>query len=140
MDLTEQDGATGTGSPRKPSALGDITSDLFRNALSLVRDEIRMASAEMSQKVVEAGKSSTLLTAGGVILYAGFLFLLLAAALGLSLVIAPVFAFLVVGAAALIVGAILTITGKKRLSADILPSETIDTAREDTKWMRNQLT
>ncbi|MDR3566719.1 MAG: phage holin family protein [Syntrophobacteraceae bacterium] len=139
MDPTERENP-GTRSLRGLSSLGDISSDLFSNALSLVRDEIRMASAEMSQKVVDAGKSSTLLTIGGFVVYAGFIFLLLAAALGLSYVMAAGWAFLIVAVAALIVGGVLAMIGKRRLKSDILPSETIDTAKEDTQWMRNQLT
>ncbi|MDR3556921.1 MAG: phage holin family protein [Syntrophobacteraceae bacterium] len=139
MDPTEQESMR-TRARQGFSSLGDVSSDLLRNVLNLVRDEIRMASAEIWQKAANAGKSSTMLTVGGFVLYAGFIFLLAAAALGLSLVIAPVWAFLVVGAAALVVGATLTMIGKRRLSADILPRETIDTAKEDTKWMRNQLT
>ncbi len=139
MDPTEQD-RTRTTSQNAFSPLGELTSDLFRNALNLIRDEVRMAGVEISQKALRAGKSSTVLTVGGFVLYAGFIFLLLAAALGLSRVIAPGWAFLVVGAAALLIGAILVMLGKRRLSADILPSETIDTAKEDTKWMRDKLT
>jgi hypothetical protein len=139
MDPTEHESIR-TRARQGFSSLGDVSSDLLRNILNLVRDEIRMASAEMWQKAANAGKSSTMLTVGGFVLYAGFLFLLVAAAMGLSRVIAPVWAFLVVGAAALLVGATLTMIGKRWLSADIMPSETIDTAKEDTKWMRNQLT
>jgi VIT1/CCC1 family predicted Fe2+/Mn2+ transporter len=139
MDPTERESIR-TRARQGFSSLGDVSSDLLRNVLNLVRDEIRMASAEIWQKAADAGKSSTMLTVGGFVLYAGFLFLLVAAAMGLSRVIAPVWAFLVVGAAALLVGATLTMIGRRRLSADIMPSETIDTAKEDTKWMRNQLT
>ena len=138
MDHTEQE-TSRRKEMRGLSSLGDISSDLFSNALSLVRDEIRMATAEMSRKVVEAGKSSTIMTVGGFVLYAGFIFLLLAAALGLSNVIPPGWAFLLIGVAALAAGGILGMVGKKRLEADIRPSETIDAAKEDTKWMRNKL-
>jgi hypothetical protein len=122
------------------SSLGDITGDLLRNAINLVRDEMRMATAEVMQKISKAGKSSTLFTAGGFILYAGLLYVLASAVIWLSKVIQAGWAALIIGVLALIVGGVLLIVGKRRLSADLLPRETIHTVKEDTKWMRNQLT
>lgn len=135
MNGTEQDKTTG----RSPSSLSSITNDIFRNALNLLRNEIRVATAEITHKVSNAGKVSTMMTVGGFILYAGLLFVLTAAMIGLSLVIPLVWAALAVGGGAMIIGGILLIIGKNRLRMDVYPSETIDTAQEDAKWMRNRL-
>lgn len=136
MYRTEENKASG----KAESSLGDILSDFSKNALDLARSGVQLAVAEMSQKVSRAGKDSELITIGAFILYAGVLFILAAAAIALSLVIPAGFAALAVGAAALIAGAVVIRIGIKRIRQEnLLPSETIETLKEDSKWMRNQL-
>jgi hypothetical protein len=139
MNGTKREKSTDRGA-QKLSSFADITADLLKNAVFLLRDEFRMASAEVTRKISKAGKSSTLPAAGAFIAYAGLLFLLAAAVIGISNLIPAGWAALIVGASALIVGGILVIIGRQRLRGDILPRETLDTVKEDTKWMRNQLT
>ncbi len=138
MDGTEREKTT-VRETRGFASIGDITGDLLRNAIILVRNEVRMGVAEITNKVTGMGKHSTLLGIGIFVAYAGFFFVLAAAAFGLAKLIPPAWAVLVVGVVTLIVGGILFFIGKKRLNTDVLPHETIDTAREDTTWMRNQL-
>ncbi len=140
MDRTEQDKSTNRSGTRGLSSLGDITGDLLKNALQLIRDEIRMATAETWQKVSAVGNNSILMIVGGFVLYAGLLVLLAAAVIGLATIIPTGWAALAIGVATLIIGGILLAVGKRKLRGDMLPRQTIDNAKEDTKWMRNKLT
>lgn len=139
MDHTERE-RTGNRDVNGLSLIGGITGDLVRNAVTLVRNEIRMAGAEITSQISSAGKNSTLVTIGAVFAFAGLLYLLLAATAGLAILIPVPLAALAVGGATFILGGIILIAGKRRLRADVIPRETIDTVKEDTKWMRNQLT
>lgn len=122
------------------SLIGGITGDLVRNAITLVRNEIRMAGAEITSQISSAGKNSTLVTSGAFLAYAGLLYLLFAATAGLAILIPVPLAALVVGGATFLLGGLILFLGKKRLRADVIPHETIDTVKEDTEWMRNRLT
>jgi hypothetical protein len=136
MYRTEHDGASDRGEP----SLGDILRDLSKNTVDLARSGVQLAMAEVSRKVSKAGKDSQIITIGAFITYAGFLFVLAAAVIALSLLIPVGWAAFAVGVAALIGGAITIRIGKKRISEEnLLPSETLDTLKEDAKWMRNQL-
>ncbi len=137
MHRTEHNGAP---DEEPSSSLGDIVRDLSKNALDLVRDEVQLAAAEMSRKVSKAGSDLQLMTIGASVTYAGFLLILAAAVIALSVFIPAGWAALAVGLATLIAGAITMRIGRRRLSRDnFIPSETIDTMKADTKWMRDQL-
>jgi uncharacterized membrane protein HdeD (DUF308 family) len=71
---------------------------------------------------------------GASVAYAGFLLILAAAVIALSVVIPAVWAALVVGAAVLLAGTITMRIGQKRRSQeDFIPRQTINTLREDAK-------
>ena len=136
MYRTEHDDVAGPGG----SSLGDLLRDLSSNVSNVARRGIELAAAEVSRKVSKAGKDSQLIMIGAFIAYAGFLFILAAAVIALSLLIPIGWATFSVGFTVLVAGARAIRTGKKRISeGDLLPNETIDTFKEDTRWMRNQL-
>ena len=136
MKDTERDRASDQG----VSSLGDILRDLSKSGLDLIQGEVRLAASEMSQKVSRAGKNAQLVTIGASVTYAGFLLILAAAVIALSVIIPAGWAALVVGVTVLLAGVMTMLIGKKRLrDEDFIPRETIDTLKEDTKWMRDQL-
>lgn len=139
MNGTERERATDRGA-RSLSPLMDITGDLFRDALNLVRCEIRMATAEMSHKFTKAKTNSMLFIMGAFVLYAGFLFVLAAAVIWLSLLMPVSWSAFIVGVVTSIVGGIALIIARKRVHADVLPCETVQTAKEDMRWMRDRIT
>jgi hypothetical protein len=117
---------------------GELVQELFQEAKSLVREEIRLAKAEIRSEAKGVGKSAGLMGAGGIIAhvalfcFAAFVCLLLAAVMP-----APLAAFLttvIFGG----VGAALLIAGKKRLkAAHLKPETTLKTLQEDSTWMKN---
>ncbi len=136
MNGTERDKASDPG----VSSLGDALKDLSRSVFELLGSEVRLAAGEVSQKVSRAGKDSQFVAVGASIIYAGFLLVLASAVIALSALIPLGWAALIVGFAAMAAGAITVRIGKKRLGEeDFLPRETLNSLREDTKWMRNQL-
>ena len=66
--------------------------------------------------------------------------LLAAAVLGLSNVVAPWLAAVIVGVVVLAIGGILAMMGKNRLKPQNLqPNRTIGTLRDDKRWAKSQL-
>src|SRR5690606_26722240 len=72
---------------------------------------------------------------GGAVLYAGFLFLLLAAYLGLSLVLEEWLAALIVGGVVALIGAIMLSSGKKKLDASSFKPEQTQAALQKDREM-----
>jgi Putative Actinobacterial Holin-X, holin superfamily III len=78
--------------------------------------------------------------AGGLIAFTGWLALTAAAILGLSLVLAPWLAALIVGAVMIALGAGLLLFSKSRLRGEnLVPRRTLSSLREDRAWIRDQI-
>lgn len=121
-------------------SLGGLFNRLAGLAAQLARTEIRLAKAEAAEKLGEARGGLVLLVSGGLIAYAGVLFLLVAVALGLASVMPLWLATLIVGLVVVALGAALALTGRYRLKAgNLKPSQTIGALREDRDWAESQL-
>lgn len=122
-------------------SLSAVFSDLLTEVSGLFRTEIRLARAEMSEKISKAGSGIALTAAGGLVLFAGFLMLLEAAVgalmtAGLKLWLAS----LIVGAAVLVIGAIALWFGLSRLTArQLVPSKTVHQLQRDAAVARYQV-
>ena len=128
--------------PQEPS-LGELFGRLTQDTSRLIRQEVRLASQEMTDKVTTIGKQMGMLAAGGGVAYGGYLFLLGALTYGLiSAFGLPIWlSFLIVGAAAVIVGGLLAYKGIDTLKhVELTPHETIDTVKEDIAWAKDQTT
>lgn len=117
-----------------------LLSDLASETGQLVQQELALFRAEMQEKLARLGQGVGALTAGGLIAFSGWLALVAAAILGLSYVLAPWLAALIVGLVVIALGAGLLFFGKSRLDADALvPRRTLNSLREDEAWIREQL-
>ena len=129
-----------TSPGREHRSLTGLFSELADETATLVRKEVELARAEMSEKVNQATTGATSLAAGGAVAFAGFLFLLLAATYGLAEWFEPWLSALIVGGVVLIIGLIMLAVGRNRLSAQgMKPQRTIDSLREDRDWAREQI-
>ncbi len=117
-----------------------LLSDLASETGMLVRQEIALFKAELHEKLARLGQGVGAIAAGGLVAFSGWLVLLSAAVLGLSNVVAPWLAALIIGIVVLAFGAGLLFFGKSRLDADALAlRRTINSLREDEAWIRDQL-
>lgn len=121
-------------------SLGDLFSDLARDTGTLVRQEVALAKAELTQKATEAGKDVGFLVAGGAIAYAGFLAIVAAIALGLARLGLPLWAAaLLVGLVVAGVGGFLVQRGLSSLrQLTPVPERTVETLKEDVEWVKEQ--
>lgn len=127
--------------PERENSIGHLFSTLLHDVSLPVRQEIQLAKTEASEKVNQASRGAMSMVAGGVIAFAGFLFLLLAATYALSLALPAWAAALIVGAAVTFVGGIMLAAGRSRLKAgNLAPERTMDSLREDAAMARNHVT
>ena len=125
--------------PRMDRSLGELFSDLSQQTAELIRQEMRLAKAELSQKAADVGRHAMLIGAGvafalaAVIALAGALTLLLVE-VGLAPWLAALVAAAVMGAAAFVL-AQSGISALKQKS--IAPVETLHSLKETTQWLKN---
>ena len=127
---------------RDERSLGDLFSDLSRETTTLVRKEVQLAKAELTQSATEAARGIGMLVAGGAVAYAGLLFLLLAIVFGLIEAGWDAWvSALVVGLVVVAIGAILVLRARESLKpANLAPRRTIETLKEDQEWAKEQIT
>jgi uncharacterized membrane protein len=121
-------------------SVSDVLQDIVGNLQQIIRDEFRLAGAEVEGKAHRAARPASILAAGSVLGLYGFGFLLLAAVYGLSLVIAPWLAALLIGAVLAIVAAVLISSGRNRLrQIDPMPEKTVQSMKENVQWTKEQI-
>lgn len=127
---------------RDERSLGDLFSDLARETSTLVRQEVQLAKAELTHSATEAGRGVAMLAAGGLVAYAGLIFVLLAIVYGLiEAGLNPWLSALVVGVAVIAIGAVLLLRGRESLKpANLAPQRTVETLKEDKAWAQEQIT
>jgi hypothetical protein len=124
---------------RDDRSIGELVAELSRETTTLVRQELQLAKAEMSQKATRVGKNVGFLVVGGVVAYTGLLAILAAVIIILGNVIPLWISALAVGAAIALVGLVLVTKGANTLrQEDPAPRETMEILKEDKEWLRDQ--
>jgi uncharacterized membrane protein YqjE len=133
------DGQAGDADPREQS-IGELVKDLATETSTLVRQEIDLAKAEMTDRGKRAGKGAGMLGAAVLVglLAAGALTACVIAALDRAMAtwLAALVVTVVYGA---IAGA-LAMTGRKQIreAAPPVPEEAIDSVKEDVQWAKTR--
>jgi hypothetical protein len=129
---------------RDDRSLGRLLTDLSNETTTLVRGEVDLAKAEISEKISQAAMAVAALAAGGLVLFAGFLVLLDSAVFGLGKVLEPyglpALAALIVAIGTMIVGAIILLIGRSALKAENLaPRRTAQSLSRDREFVKEQV-
>jgi len=103
----------GTGDGDK--SLSDLVQDLSRQTSTLIRQEMRLAQVELTEKGRHASKGAGMFGGAGLIALYGVGALIAAAILGLATVLEPWIAAAAVGVGLLLIAGILALTGKKEI-------------------------
>lgn len=125
-------------------SIGQLLSDLANETTILVRKEIELAKAEISEKVSNVGIGVAALAAGGLVFFAGFLVLLDAAVYGLGRLLNtigfPAVEALIVAIGTMVVGIIILMVGRNYLKAENLtPSRTAESLRRDKDMVKEHV-
>ena len=138
-----------TTTPHESRTIGSLLRDLFDEARDLFRQEVALAKTEASEKASMLGKNVAFIAAGGMVAFAGALFILAALSVlfswlfrnaGLSPEMATLLGPLTVGLIVTIVGYILVQKGLKTLKdGSLKPERTIQSIKEDKEWTQQRL-
>ena len=120
-------------------SLGELFGDLAGQTGTLVREEVALAKAELTQTATQAGKDIGVLVIGGAVAYAGLLALLAAVILALATVLPAWLAALIVGLVVAGVGALLLQRGRAALAhTDLAPHQTMATLAADVDAVKGK--
>jgi membrane protein len=118
--------------------LGELVQDLSRQTSTLIRQEMRLAQAELAEKGRHAGKGAGMFGGAGIVALYGVGALIAAAILGLATVLEPWIAAAAIGAGLLLIAGILALTGKKELeeAGPPKPEQTLDSVQRDIETVK----
>lgn len=110
----------------------ELISRLSEQTSRLVREEFKLARAEMTATAKQGGVGAGLLGAGGVLAAYGFAALIATAIIALALVLPAWAAALIVTAVLFIAAAIAALAGKKKVQdLSLAPERTIGSLQDD---------
>ncbi len=121
--------------------VGDLVKQLSADLSTLVRQELRLAQAEMTEKGKKAGIGVGMFGGAGLaaVLALGALTTCLIAALatGMEVWLAALIVTAVYGA----IAGVLAVSGKARVSEATppMPEQTVETVKEDVQWAKTRL-
>jgi Putative Actinobacterial Holin-X, holin superfamily III len=126
---------------RDDRSLGELFGDLMQQTGTLVRQEMKLATTELSDKASRVGKDIGALAVGGAVAYAGFLAVLAAIIIGLGQLGLPWWlSALIVGVVVAAIGGFMVQKGLTALKQqNMAPQQTIATLKEDQAWVKEQI-
>src|SRR5215204_3201703 len=119
-------------------SLGELVQDLSRQTSTLIRQEMRLAQAELTEKGRHASKGAGMFGGAGLVALYGVGALIAAAVLGLATVLEPWIAAAATGAGLLLIAGMLALTGKKELdeAGPPKPEQTLDSVQRDIETVK----
>ena len=132
--MTEQD------ADLRERSLGELFGKLSNETSTLIRQEMELARAELTEKGKEAGKGAGLFGGAGAVALLGAGALTAGIILLLDLAIAGWLAAILVGLVYVAVAAVLGLKGRDRIQAATppVPEQTVDTVKEDVEWAKTR--
>ena len=120
-------------------SIGELFSDLSQQTADLVRQEMRLAKAEMSEKFADAGKHAMMI--GAAIAFGLAAVVAVAAAITLLLIQLGVLPWLAAVVTAALMGGTAFLMAQSTLAAlrkkTFAPVETMHSLKETTQWLKN---
>lgn len=132
--------ATDTQNELRERPLGEVAKDLTRDLSTLMRQELQLAKAELSEKGRTAAPGVGMLSGAALVALCGAGALTAFAVLILSLFLPEWLAALVVGVLLAAVAFVLVRQGKERVSqaGKPIPEQTVETVKEDVEWAKTR--
>ena len=125
--------------PRMDRSLGELFSDLSQQTSELIRQETRLAKAELSEKLANVGRHAMLIGAG--VAFGLAAVVALAAAIALLLIEVGILPWLAAVLTTLVMGVAAFALAQSGISAlkkqSIAPVETMHSLKETTQWLKN---
>ena len=121
-------------------SIGELFSKLSNETSTLIRQEMELARAELTEKGREAGKGAGLFGGAASVGLLGAGAITAGMILLLDLAIAAWLAAIIVGLIYVAVAAFLALRGRERIQAATppVPEQTVDTVKEDVEWAKTR--
>ena len=125
--------------PRMDRSLGELFSDLSQQTAELIRQEMRLAKAELSDKLSDVGRHATMIAVAAVFALAAVM--AVTAAIVLLLIQFGVQPWLAAAITAAVMGLGAYLLVQSAVAAlrktTIAPVETMHSLKETTQWLKN---
>ena len=120
------------------ASIGELVARITQETSALVRDELRLAQAEMARKGKYAGLGAGLLGGGALFAVLGLGTLVAAAVLGLAVALPGWLAALIVAVALFAVAGTAALLGKKEITAAVppVPEEALQSVKLDVAALK----
>ena len=132
-----------TGSPAGPSGdptLGALVHDLTQQVPELIRSELRLAQAEMTEKGKRAGIGIGMFSAAGLLAFFGLACVIATAVLGLAHALPDWLSALIVGAVLFVAAAAIALVGRREVqqATPPAPEHAIEGVKEDIAVVKGE--
>ena len=129
---------TGRSSASEDRSVTELVTELSQQTSRLVRDELRLAQAELKEKGRHAGRGAGLFGSAGLLAFFGAAGLLTTAILALSLVLPAWLSALLVSLVLLIAAGIAALIGKKEVkeAGPPAPEAAVDSVKRDIQEVK----
>ncbi|MFF1375218.1 phage holin family protein [Streptomyces sp. NPDC058308] len=125
---------------RAQHSVGELVEQATAQISELVRQEMRLAAQEMTEKGKRAGRGGGLLGAAGAVSYVGLMALSATAAAALSLAMPVWAAALIVTGVLFVVAAVLAVVGRGQLARAVppVPQEAMNSVKADVEEIKGR--
>lgn len=133
--------STGVVHDRREESMGELFKELSADLSTLVRQELRLAQAEMTQKGKKAGIGIGMFGAAGIVSFLALGALTACLIALLSTAMRVWIAALIITVVYAAVAAVVAMVGKQRVAEATppVPEQTKETIKEDVQWAKTQM-
>ena len=135
------DQETQNSNSMRDQSTGDLVKALSQQTSELVRKEVDLAKAELTEKGKKAGVGAGMFGAGGLLALFGLACLTAALIAGLSEGMDTWVAALIVGVIYLAGAGIAALMGREKIreATPLAPEQAVETTKEDVQWAKTQI-
>ena len=138
--MSTADPEEGARSTPEDGSIASLVKFLIQQVGTLVRQELSLARAEVSESVGQLGTAIALIAIGGALGLAALVVILFAAVYALGLVLPMWAAALIVGVIVAIIAFGLILRGRSNLAArNLMPRRTVRTLQDDVRLAKDKL-
>lgn len=130
----------GTATTPEDSSITSLIKFLIQQVGTLIRQELSLARAEVSESVGQLGTAVAMIAIGGILGLAAVVVILFAAVYALGLVLPMWAAALIVGVVVGLIAAVLILRGRSNIAArNLMPRRTVRTLQDDVRLAKDKL-
>lgn len=126
---------------RREESMGELFKELSNDLSTLVRQELRLAQAEMTEKGKKAGLGAGMFGGAGIVSFLALQALTACVIALLSTTMKVWVAALIITVVYAVIAGVLALTGKQKVTeaAPPVPQQTTETLKEDVQWAKTQM-